>query len=397
MLEINVGSEIGNLNGVILHTPGKEIEMMTPHTFKDCLYSDLLNLKIAQKEYSFFEAVLSKYTKTFQVEDLLCEILKNKEVKQSLVSEVLAFENKKNLKENLVTMDCKELAKIMIEGKEELMAPLYNFYFTRDASSSMYNAVVIHPMQFRVRERESIIMRNIFTHYFSAPIFLPNSFDPKATTEGGDLLIAREDTIFLGQGMRSNNKGLEFLIDYFAQRKKKFNILTQELPHEPDSFIHLDMVFTFLDKGYCMTYEPLIVKNEDNREVSLVTIDNGKVSISHPKTFMEGTKALGFDLKPLSCGGVNNLYQQREQWHSGANFFAMGEGKIIGYARNTNTIDTLNNNGFSVLKASDVVSGAVDMKNYERFVVTFEAAELPRGAGGARCMTMPINRDKVIW
>ena len=67
MLEINVGSEIGNLNGVILHTPGKEIEMMTPQTFKDCLYSDLLNLKIAQKEYSLFSKSLYFLTSSVSV------------------------------------------------------------------------------------------------------------------------------------------------------------------------------------------------------------------------------------------------------------------------------------------------------------------------------------------
>ena len=29
--------------------------------------------------------------------------------------------------------------------------------------------------------------------------------------------------------------------------------------------------------------------------------------------------------------------QEREQWHSGANFFALGEGKVIGYGRTTPT------------------------------------------------------------
>ena len=49
--------------------------------------------------------------------------------------------------------------------------------------------------------------------------------------------------------------------------------------------------------------------------------------------------------------------------------------------------------GFSVLDADDVCSGKVDMNQYEKFVVTFKASELPRAGGGARCMTMPINRD----
>jgi arginine deiminase len=102
-------------------------------------------------------------------------------------------------------------------------------------------------------------------------------------------------------------------------------------------------------------------------------------------------------LKPIACGGDDIWNQKREQWHSGANFFCMGEGKIIGYARNTNTIESLNKEGFEVIKAEDVISKKVNLKDKKQFVVTLEASELPRGCGGARCMTMPIIRKKVDW
>ena len=49
---IEINSEIGELEGVILHTPGVEIESMTPSNIQEALYSDLLNLNIASKEYS---------------------------------------------------------------------------------------------------------------------------------------------------------------------------------------------------------------------------------------------------------------------------------------------------------------------------------------------------------
>ena len=75
----------------------------------------------------------------------------------------------------------------------------------------------------------------------------------------------------------------------------------------------------------------------------------------------------------------------------------MGEGKIIGYSRNTNTIDALSQSGFEVLRAEDICNDKISMNDYERFVVTIDAAELPRGGGGARCMTMPVRRTKVDW
>ena len=58
-MTIDVSSEIGHLEGVILHQPGIEIEKMVPNTIEECLYSDLLNLNIAKKEYFYFEKVLS--------------------------------------------------------------------------------------------------------------------------------------------------------------------------------------------------------------------------------------------------------------------------------------------------------------------------------------------------
>ena len=49
---IDIQSEIGELEGVILHTPGPEVENMTPQNAERALYSDILNLSVAQKEYA---------------------------------------------------------------------------------------------------------------------------------------------------------------------------------------------------------------------------------------------------------------------------------------------------------------------------------------------------------
>ena len=68
-------------------------------------------------------------------------------------------------------------------------------------------------------------------------------------------------------------------------------------------------------------------------------------------------------------------------------------GKIMGYRRNTHTINALDKAGFAVLKAEDICSGKVDMKSYDKFVAAFPGSELPRAGGGARCMTMPILRE----
>ena len=55
-----INSEIGTLEGVILHTPGSEVENMTPGNSERALYSDILNLSIASKEYTQLSGVLKK-------------------------------------------------------------------------------------------------------------------------------------------------------------------------------------------------------------------------------------------------------------------------------------------------------------------------------------------------
>jgi arginine deiminase len=74
---VNVNSEIGELEGVILHSPGPEVENMTPENAERALYSDILNLSVASREYFELKEVLNKVTKTYEVKQLLTETLMN--------------------------------------------------------------------------------------------------------------------------------------------------------------------------------------------------------------------------------------------------------------------------------------------------------------------------------
>lgn len=50
-ITLNVQSEVGQLEAVLLHYPGPEVENMTPRNAQRALYNDILNLSIARKEY----------------------------------------------------------------------------------------------------------------------------------------------------------------------------------------------------------------------------------------------------------------------------------------------------------------------------------------------------------
>ena len=425
-VEVNVQSEIGKLNGVILHTPGEEVENMTPENAERALYSDILNLSIARKEYKQLSEVLGKITKTYQVKDLLTNILKDDAIKLEVLNRIEKIEPfiaevtpKGSIKDQLLDEDAEDLARLLIEGVEMKrdtltkflnkdwydLRPLHNFFFTRDASMSMYNEVLIGRMANAVRDREAIIMQSIFDFtpgFNTKTLNLATTPDPlrKLTIEGGDVQIARDDILVIGNGTRTSTRAIDALMYNFINRNedKVQHILVQELPHSPESFIHLDMVFTFLDNNKCMVFEPFMM-SPGNYETVHIKIQHGKlISIRREKTLLHALKKLGMDLEPVYCGGEDETWNmEREQWHSGANFFCVAPGKVLGYARNNYTVEAMNNAGFEIIRANDVISNKVDLNKYEKYMITIEGSELPRGGGGARCMTMPINRDAVEW
>lgn len=417
-IKINVSSEIGRLDAVLLHPPGAEVENMTPRNVQRALYSDILNLSIAREEYRQLQGVLSKVADVYIMDDLLVRVLDNPESRTGLLQRICVSEDATDYYGLLLDMPSRTLAKVLIEGlparintltaflKNEYYAlyPLYNFYFTRDAAVTIGGSALVCRMANKVRMRESYIMDAIYrsSGVFDCKVVDANDFQPQNSPimmEGGDIIVAREDILLLGNGCRTSSQGIDFMIERFRREhdKGRYHVIVQQLPSEPESFIHLDMVFTFLDRDKCMIFEPLILGDNQYQTVH-ITISDGKVSkITSAPDILTVLRRLGMDLEPVVCGGPDEWDQEREQWHSGANCFAFAPGKVITYARNIHTLEELDRAGFSVVSADDVISGKVHVDGDGQYAVTVAGSELPRGGGGARCMTMPLSRREVKW
>ncbi|MBQ7812147.1 MAG: arginine deiminase [Bacteroidales bacterium] len=421
ILKIDIQSEIGRLDAVLLHRPGAEVENMTPRNVSRALYSDILNLSIAQKEYEQLYGVLSKVSKVYEVSGLLVRVLDREKPREELVRRICVAEDVIPYYETLMQMTSRELARVLIEGlparidtltsyfRNEYYAiyPLYNFYFTRDAAVTVGDKALICRMANKVRMRESLIMNAIYRHSGAFECEVVDANEQRDRTspvimEGGDIIIAREDILIIGNGIRTTSQGIDFIVDRISRSYPhgRYNVLVQQLPSEPESFIHLDMAFTLLDKDKCMAFKPLIMQTGQYQTVHII-VDDGRVTGIRPVAgLLPALKGLGMDLKPLTCGGADDWDQEREQWHSGANFFAFAPGKVLTYARNVHTLEELDANGFEIISATDFVSGRRDdliTDPAKLCAVAINGSELPRGGGGARCMTMPLSRQKINW
>ncbi len=408
---LRVSSEISTLKKVIIHTPGPELEAMTPENAEELLYDDILNLEAAQEQHGQLAAILAKVAEPLQVIELLEEILRDEQKKASLVYDLCNRFNAREVTPLLLELDEKTLARQLITGtpmqrdtlerflsaKRYALPPLPNLFFTRDSAMVLNDRVFVGNMANHIRIAEAVIMSHIFSgndqlQGNDSLIDISREKNPGATFEGGDLLILQEDVIVVGMSERTSVQGIDLLIDKFKANQKIKHIFVVVLP-KIRSTIHLDMVFTIVDYDKAVVFPPLILAKN--------AVDVIHVDITQPKNpaltnypyLLHALREVNINLEPILCGGEEELHQRREQWQSGANFFTIGPGKLIGYGMNRYTYQQLAKAGIPRVEAGDVINGSVDLNKMEKYAVALSGHELTRGGGGCRCMTMPILRE----
>jgi arginine deiminase len=407
-MPVHVSSEIGRLRSVLVHLPGQELLAVTPDTREDFLYDDIIDLENAQKEHRRLVAILERFTTVLSVRDLLADVVSVPAARDLLVRETLDIVPSGPLANKIEERSPEELVEMLIEGEEEepgplarslneggyLLPPLPNLFFTRDTAMVVGDHVMIGSMRYPVRWSEELIMKLLFLHH---PLLANKGilYDGAAerrhnyTLEGGDVHPLRDDTVIIGFSERSSPAAIDYLTCRLFEETAITNVIVVVMPKE-NTAIHLDMIFTQLDRDLCAVYPPHFIGPE---RLSILYRRKGNEQMLEMANVFAALEHVGLPMTPVFCGGTRRSVQEREQWASGCNFVAMRPGVILSYSRNEATIAEMAKSGFRVVTSSSFLTGEERVKEGERAIITFEGSELVRAGGGPRCMTLPVHRE----
>ena len=414
MNAINVKSEIAPLKKVLLHRPGNELLNLTPDSLSRLLFDDIPFLPEAQKEHDEFAHILKENgIEVVYLEDLMADVLnlsdeiEDKFIRQfiyeagiktpkykNLVFEYLkSYTNKKELV--LKTMSGisigeisrakreveKSLVDFVSEESEFLADPIPNLYFTRDPFASCGNGAILNKMYSITRNRETIYAEYIFNYHPDFVGKLNKYYDRYLPyhIEGGDVLNLNNHILAVGISQRTEAGAIDELAkNLFKEPSCEIDtILAFNIP-ESRAFMHLDTVFTQIDYDK-FTYHPGILDTLEVYEITEGDIPDSDEDLNVKK--VEGNleeileKYLSRKIELIPCAGGEKISSEREQWNDGTNTLCIAPGVVVVYDRNNITNNILREHGIKVLEMS--------------------SAELSRGRGGPRCMSMPLIREDI--
>lgn len=441
---VRIESEVGWLRSVVIHTPGPEIESMTPRTATEVLYNDIIPISVVSDEHRTLKRFLSLVADVHEVTDLVEHALGPTEARERLVGAVCEKGSGRDRREELLALSPRELVGTIVAGlrsrKDSLSAvlagseydlpPLPNLYFMRDSSLVVRDRVVIGAMAHGVRSAEARLLRSAFSssHGIASAGILWDGSEadgfsastpdadageqprrhgdrpraagadglPPVRLEGGDILVARPDLLVVGISERTSAVALDALAArLLAIYDEPLTLLAVVLPRER-STIHLDMIFTLVDRDVALVYEPYVTGPHRADVYRMHLAPGSPTRVEKCDGLLPALAASGMPVETVACGGADPVVREREQWLSAANVLAFGPGKVVGYDCNAATMEAFSRAGFAVADVDEFLApDGRGVDDDERLFVGLPGVNLARGGGGPRCMTLPVARAPV--
>ena len=243
---IHVTSEIGNLQRVVLHRPGRELANMKADEFEKCWIHDAFYLEYAQEEHDAFANILREAgAEVLYMEELLAEAMDmNPSARGAFLDDYMAQapipdpalvplvrekldaieSNRELVAKALAGMRLHELD--LASGPRTLsrlegdgLAPddfvVYSMpssYFSRDPIASIGTGVALHRMYYNQRNREVPFYKTFLTYhpdFAGTPFWYDNH--SAAHIEGGDVLNITETTLAVGISERTEAAAIDTL------------------------------------------------------------------------------------------------------------------------------------------------------------------------------------------
>lgn len=398
---MSVSSEVGRLREVILHRPDLELRRLTPANKDSLLFDELVWVGKAQEEHDTFAKVLADNGVEVRLfVDLLTTVVTDTDVAASLISrratvDTCGVELVDRVHGYLSDLPPDELARHLIGGVTVdevpsagdgfvggvlgatafLVPPLPNSVFTRDPSAHVYGGRVLSPMHKPARQPERLLWRTMYAHHpdlAGRPVWYgegDRDYFP-ATIEGGDILVLSDRAIAVGVSERTSPIAVENLAANLFEAEEVDHVLAVELPMGRGT-MHLDTVMTQVDTDAIVVWPKLPHVSSAHR---IEPGARGAMKVrEEPDLLRAFAEAIGTDNLRVITTGEDEVRADREQWDDGNNTLAIGPGEVIAYERNVDTNRRLREAGVTVHEISSF--------------------ELPRGRGGPRCMSCPVNRD----
>lgn len=330
--KIQVSSEIGKLERILIHSPDGGIGKVIPNKAQVWLYDDIVHLDKMRIEYDYYVKILlyfldpDKITyikeqqekskgnkkkrdvfkpdkpnyfnsdKVIDVESALAKILENKQVKIRLVASVFGIEKCSHLdQEYLLKLSAIDLAKTLITGvipkeKRYVLPPIPNLIFTRDIGIVINDHLLLTRPAKQARYRESLIMKYITYYYFfegknwdkvieinkdSDAFLLPDNEKELVSIEGGDVMMIAPKHLMVGYSERTSPMAINKLINTLFSKALVDKITVIKIPHKR-SYMHIDTLFTMVKRNVWILYGPLAKQGKQIEQIAVDYVNSLK-------------------------------------------------------------------------------------------------------------------------